>query len=53
MAWVKKPRNALTGRHDPTGLKCGMTHALHVTLITAGMTAAMLFVLGLIWVVLK
>jgi hypothetical protein len=27
----------------PTGLKCGKTHALHVTLITAEMTAGMLF----------
>ena len=30
-----------------------MTHALHVTLITAEMTAGMLFVLALIWVVLR
>jgi hypothetical protein len=47
------PRNAPTVRGDPTGLKCGMTHALQVTLITAEMTAGMLLVLGLIWVVLK
>ena len=46
-------RNAPTVRGDPTGLKCGMTHALQVTLITAEMTAGMLLVLGLIWVGLK
>ena len=45
--------NAPTVRRGPRGLKCGMTHALHVTSITAEMTAGMLFVLGLIWVVLR
>jgi hypothetical protein len=30
-----------------------MTHAIHVALITGEMTVGMLFVLGLIWVVLK
>jgi flagellar biogenesis protein FliO len=30
-----------------------MEHGLHLALITAGMIAAMLFVLGLIWVATK
>jgi hypothetical protein len=30
-----------------------MTHAIHAALITGEMTAGMLFVLGLIWAVLR
>jgi Flp pilus assembly pilin Flp len=44
--WLKFPLRCASG-------STMMEHGLHLALITAGMIAAMLFVLGLIWVATK